>query len=46
MAGDAPLLDPLVHRQAALNKGKFVLLLHRATSRAQEGGLICHKPTG
>jgi hypothetical protein len=30
---------------AALKKGAFVLLLHRATTRAQEGGLIGPKPT-
>ena len=41
----APLLDPLLCRQAAAKKGAFVVLLFRATVRAQEGGLIGAKPT-
>src|SRR5581483_10223101 len=40
----AALLDPLLRRRQA-KKGEFVLLLHCATLRARERGLIGDKPT-
>ena len=45
LAAAPALLDPLLRRQAAAKKGEFVVLLFRATVRAQEGGLIGAKPT-
>ena len=45
LAAAASLLDPVLRRQAAAKKGEFLLLLFRATARAQEGGLIDAKPT-
>src|SRR5581483_11977194 len=41
----ASLLDPLLRRRQAAKKGAFVLLLHRATARAKEAGLIGARPT-
>src|SRR4029079_15810341 len=38
-------LHPLLRRQKAAKKGEFVLLLFRATARAQQGGLIPDGPT-